>query len=179
MKAPRNKTVHASASYRLYLHLVWPTKYRKHVLGEQLTPVVESKILEVCRTKQYQLFVVKGAVDNMHVLLGMRPTQAVSDVVRDLKSNSSAAAFATFSRLSEIIKWTSSGQKDSVPSLSTRVNSKASGDTSSARPSIIAQNSDFELPRMRNTSTTGRLRPGRNSRRRHEPPTAHAVGISD
>ena len=104
MKVPRTKTVHASASYRLYLHLVWPTKYRKHVLGEKLTPVVESKILEVCRTKQYQLFVVKAAVDHMHVLLGMRPTQAVSDVVRDLKSNSSAAAFATFSRLSEIIK---------------------------------------------------------------------------
>jgi hypothetical protein len=40
----------------------------------------------------------------MHVLLGMRPTQAVSDVVRDLKSNSSAAAFATCSGHSEIIK---------------------------------------------------------------------------
>jgi REP-associated tyrosine transposase len=104
MKSPRNKIVHSSASYRLYLHLVWPTKYRKHILGEKLTPVVESKILEVCQTKQYQLFVVKAAVDHMHVLLGMRPTQAVSDVVRDLKSNSSAAAFATFSRLSEIIK---------------------------------------------------------------------------
>src|SRR4029453_17009524 len=35
---------------------------------------------------------------------GNETTQAVSDVVRDLKSNSSAAAFATFSRLSEIIK---------------------------------------------------------------------------
>ena len=78
MKAPGDKTVHASASYRLYLHLVWPTKYRKHVLGEKLTPIVESKILEVCRTKPYQLFVVKAAVDHMHVLLGMRPTQAVS-----------------------------------------------------------------------------------------------------
>ena len=104
MKAPGNKTVHASASYRLYLHLVWPTKYRKHILGEKLTPVVESKILEVCQTRQYQLFVAKAAVDHVHVLLGMRPTQAVSDVVRDLKTNSSAAAFATFSRLSEIIK---------------------------------------------------------------------------
>jgi REP element-mobilizing transposase RayT len=70
----------------------------------KLTPVVESKILEVCQTKQYQLFIAKAAVDHMHVLLGMRPTQAVSDVVRDLKTNSSAAAFATFSRLSEIIK---------------------------------------------------------------------------
>lgn len=104
MKTPGNKTVHASASYRIYLHLVWPTKYRKHILGEKLTPVVESKILEVCQTRQYQLFVAKAAVDHMHVLLGMKPTQAVSDVVRDLKTNSSAAAFATFSRLSEIIK---------------------------------------------------------------------------
>ena len=59
MKAPPHKARHASASYRLYVHLVWPTKYRKQVLGEKLTPVVE---------------------------------------------RSSAAAFATFSRLSEIIK---------------------------------------------------------------------------
>jgi len=72
MKGLRNKTVHASASYRLYLHLVWPTKYRKHVLGEKLTPVVESKILEVYRAKQYQLFIAKAAVDHMHVLLGIR-----------------------------------------------------------------------------------------------------------
>ena len=104
MKVPPNKTGHASASYRLYVHLVWPTKYRKHVLGEKLTPVVEGKILEVCHTKQYQLLVAKAAVDHMHVLLGMRPTQAVSDLVRDLKTNSSAAAFATFSHFVEITK---------------------------------------------------------------------------
>jgi putative transposase len=104
MKAPLHKPRHASASYRLYVHLVWPTKYRKHVLEERLTPVVESKILEVCATKQYRLIVARAAVDHVHVLLGMRPTQAVSDIVRNLKSNSSAAAFATFSRLGEIIK---------------------------------------------------------------------------
>ena len=57
-----------SASYRLYVHLVWPTKHRKHVLGEKLTPVVESKILGVCATKQYQLFVARASVDHMHVL---------------------------------------------------------------------------------------------------------------
>ena len=104
MSAPSNQTRHTSASYRLYVHLVWPTKYRKHILGEKLTPVVESKIVEVCHRKQYQLFAAKAAVDHMHVLLGMKPTQAVSDIVRDLKTNSSAAAFATFSRLGEIIK---------------------------------------------------------------------------
>ena len=78
MNTPSNKPRHPSASYWLYVHLVWPTKYRKHVLGEKLTPVVESNILEVSATKQYQLFVARAAVDYMHVLLGMRPTQAVS-----------------------------------------------------------------------------------------------------
>jgi len=98
---------------------VWPTKYRKHVLGEKRTPVVESKILKVCATKQYQTFVARAAVDHMHVLLGMRLVQAaVSDVVTDLKSNSSAAAFATFSRLDEIITmdvlWAEGNRADSV-----------------------------------------------------------------
>lgn len=179
MKAPRNKTVHASASYRLYLHLVWPTKYRKHVLGEKLTPVVESKILEVCRTKQYQLFVVKAAVDHMHVLLGMRPTQAVSDVVRDLKATVRRPPSRRSPALARSSKWTSSGQKDIVLSLSARVNSKESGGTSSAKPSIIAQDSDFELPRMRNASTTGRPDLRQRSRLHHDAPTADAVGIKE
>ena len=43
MKAPRQKTRHASDSYRLYVHRVWPTKYRKHVLGEKLTPVFRER----------------------------------------------------------------------------------------------------------------------------------------
>ena len=133
MKAPGDKTVHASASYRLYLHLVWPTKYRKHVLGEKLTPVVESKILEVCRTKQYQLFVAKASVDHVHVLLGMRPTQAVSDVVRDLKTNSSAAAFATFSSLSEIIRM------DVLWAEGYRAESVSPGELERVRRCIISQ----------------------------------------
>jgi putative transposase len=95
---------HASASYRLYVHLVWPTKYRKHILGQKLTPIIEEKIAEVCDTRQYQLFVARTAVDHAHVLLGIKRTHCVSDVIRDLKSNSSAAAFAAFSRLREIIK---------------------------------------------------------------------------
>ncbi len=38
MKAPPNKNRHASASYHLYVRLVGATKYRRHVLGEKLTP---------------------------------------------------------------------------------------------------------------------------------------------
>jgi putative transposase len=124
---------HASSSYRLYVHLVWPTKYRKHVLGEKLTPIVESKILEVCQTKLYQLFVARAAVDHMHVMLGMRPTQAVSDVVRDLKSNSSAAAFATFSRLGEIIKM------DVLWAEGYRAESVSPGDLAKVKQYIINQ----------------------------------------
>src|SRR5262245_63245995 len=52
MNVLHTKTKHASASHRLYVHLIWPTKYRKHVLGEKLTPLVESKIVEVCHMKQ-------------------------------------------------------------------------------------------------------------------------------
>jgi len=124
---------HASSSYRLYVHLVWPTKYRKHVLGESLTPVVESKIREVCETKQYQLFVARASVDHMHVLLGMRPTQAVSDVVRDLKSNTSAAAFSTFSRLKEIVKM------DVLWAEGYRAESVSPGDLQSVKRYIINQ----------------------------------------
>ena len=106
----------------------------------------------------------------------MRPAQAVSDVVRDIKSNSSAAAFATFSRLSEIIKmdvlWAAGYLAESVSP-----GDLGSSATSSTKPSIIGQSSNFEPGRMRNTSIMARPHPGFRGHRRHETPTAHAVGI--
>ena len=107
----------------------------------------------------------------------MRPAQAVSDVVRDIKSNSSAAAFATFSRLSEIIKmdvlWAAGYLAESV----------SPGDLQRVKRYIInqpghhGQSSNFEPGRMRNTSIMARPHPGFRGHRRHETPTAHAVGI--
>jgi hypothetical protein len=68
----------------------------------------------------------------------MRPAQAVSDVVRDIKSNSSAAAFATFSRLSEIIKmdvlWAAGYLAESVSP-----GDLGSSATSSTKPGIMGK----------------------------------------
>jgi putative transposase len=94
---------HASASHRLYVHLIWPTKYRKPILGQKLTPIVETKISEVCETKGYKLIDARAIVDHVHVLLGFKPTHRVSDIVRDLKANTSKAAFETFSQLRDVI----------------------------------------------------------------------------
>lgn len=120
MVAIASKSPHASSSYRLYVHLVWPTKYRKPILGEKLTPIVESKIQEVCQNRQYRLISVRAVVDHVHVLIGFRPSHRVSDIVRDLKSNSSMCAFETFSRLKEIIRmdvlWAEGYRAESVSS---------------------------------------------------------------
>ena len=120
-KGTRNHHGHASASYQLYVHLVWPTKYRKPVLGKKLSPVIESMIAEVCQTKQYQLIIARAVVDHVHVLLGYKPTHCVSGVVRDLKSNSAKVAFEKFSRLPEIIKmdvlWAEGYRAESVSPL--------------------------------------------------------------
>jgi REP element-mobilizing transposase RayT len=109
---------HASASYRLYVHLVWPTKYRKHILGEKLTPVVEEKIVEVCEMRGYELIIARAVVDHVHVLLGYKPVHRVCDIMRDLKANSSKAAFDQFERLKEIIRmdvlWAEGYRADSI-----------------------------------------------------------------
>lgn len=95
---------HASASYRLYAHIIWPTKYRKPILGERLTPLIEAKLAEVCHRKGYQLIQGRAVVDHAHVLVGFKPVQRISDIVRDLKTNTSKAAFETFSELVRIIQ---------------------------------------------------------------------------
>src|SRR5262245_53869475 len=63
----------------------------------------------------------------------MKPTQTVSDIVRDLKTNSSAAAFATFSRLSEILKM------DVLWAEGYRAESVSSGELERVRRYIVSQ----------------------------------------
>ena len=64
-----------------------------------------------------------------------------------------------------------------MQSPSVRVNAKEFGGSSSAKRNIIGQSSGFEPGRMRNASITERPRVGWRDRRRHEIPTAYAVGI--
>ncbi len=79
----------AGVFYQLVYHFVWAKKNRAPLL----TTAVEARLfpyLELkCKELEYTLYAVNGALDHMHILLGLTPTTLVADVAKNLKGSSS------------------------------------------------------------------------------------------
>jgi REP element-mobilizing transposase RayT len=80
-----------SSTYaRLYVHLVWATKLRTRGITPALAPRLHGLLSSRCRALQCVALAVGGVEEHVHVLVGLHPSVAVADLVRELKTNSSA-----------------------------------------------------------------------------------------
>ena len=70
-----------------YIHCVFSTKRRMPLIPEP--EKVWSTLREVARTSKIKLLAVGGTSNHVHLLVSMPATRPVSDVVRELKCNSS------------------------------------------------------------------------------------------
>ena len=74
---------------RLTYHIVFATKYRKSSIKEQIQKRLYEYIGVTLRAKKGQLIEIGGVEDHVHILAGLSPTLAVSDVIRHVKASSS------------------------------------------------------------------------------------------
>jgi len=74
---------------RLTYHIVFATKYRKPSITDDVQERLYEYIGGTLRSKKGHLIEIGGAEDHLHILAGLSPTLSVSDVIRDLKANSS------------------------------------------------------------------------------------------
>ncbi|MBI1799374.1 MAG: IS200/IS605 family transposase [Candidatus Eisenbacteria bacterium] len=79
--------------YRSRLHylVTWSTRGRRPVLRERHITAFETLIQQACDERGYSLLEVAAGSDHAHVLIGLRPAQSISSVVRELKGKSGMA----------------------------------------------------------------------------------------
>jgi len=73
----------------LTYHIVFSTKQRKALIREETAPELYRYIAGIIREHDSQPIEINGVEDHIHILTGIAPTIAVSDMVRFIKSNSS------------------------------------------------------------------------------------------
>ena len=73
----------------LTYHIVFGTKYRKRTIREGIQERLYEYIGGTLRAKKGHLIEIGGVEDHLHLLAGLSPSIAVSDVIRDVKANSS------------------------------------------------------------------------------------------
>ncbi len=74
---------------QLYIHVVFSVKGRQALLSPDWRKELFSYISGIISAKGHKSIIVNGVADHVHILLGMKPSIALSDIVRDIKNNSS------------------------------------------------------------------------------------------
>ena len=69
----------------LYCHVVFSTKNRERWLRPEIEEDVWRYLGGICRTHDVKALQIGGVEDHVHLLLGMPPTLALSDVVKRIK----------------------------------------------------------------------------------------------
>jgi REP element-mobilizing transposase RayT len=72
----------------IYLHIIFCTKYRDAAIGEYWKSDLHAYIASVINANGHRAIIVGGVSDHIHILLLYNPKQSVSDLVRDVKIES-------------------------------------------------------------------------------------------
>ena len=89
----------AHTVFRIHLHLVWVTKYRKPMMTGEVGLRVRELLREICGT--HDVTIIKGHVakDHVHLFVSVPPQVTISRLVQMLKGKSSYKLLYEFPHL--------------------------------------------------------------------------------
>ncbi len=74
---------------QIHLQVVFAVKNRQSLLKNQWRDEVCKYISGIIKNKEQKSIIVNGVEDHLHILLGLRPSMCIADLIRDIKNNSS------------------------------------------------------------------------------------------
>ncbi len=84
------KSVHMANTYsQIYIQVVFAVQDRQNLLQKQNKEELHKFMTGIVREREQKLLAVHCMPDHTHMLIGLRPSVALSDVVRDVKNGSS------------------------------------------------------------------------------------------
>ena len=74
---------------QIYIQVVFAVKGRENLIAESWANELHKYIAGIIKGKQQKPIIVNGMPDHIHAFIGLKPAMAISDLVRDIKNNSS------------------------------------------------------------------------------------------
>lgn len=91
MKKKQNSSTNfqrvSSCRCLLQIHLIFVVKYRKKLLTESLNCDMLQKLFDISKKYDFEIKTMNSDADYLHMLISMKPSVAVSQIVRVLKQN--------------------------------------------------------------------------------------------
>ena len=72
---------------QLYIHIVFSVKGRQPLIPKKHKTELHKYITGIINNKKQKLIQINSMPDHIHILVGITPDIAISDLVRDIKRN--------------------------------------------------------------------------------------------
>ena len=79
----------ANTYTQLYFHVVFAVKGRANLISPKWKVELYKYITGIITNKNQKLITINGMPDHVHIMIGMKPDNNLSDLIRDIKANSS------------------------------------------------------------------------------------------
>ena len=74
---------------QIYLQVVFAVKGRENLISQSWKDELHKYIAGIIKEKEQKPIIVNGMPDHIHAFIGLKPSMRISDLVRDIKNNSS------------------------------------------------------------------------------------------
>ena len=79
----------ANTYTQIYLHIVFAAEGRQSLIPPEHNDELQKYITGIVSAQRHKLIAINNMPDHLHLLVGLRPDAALSELVRDIKANSS------------------------------------------------------------------------------------------
>ncbi len=79
----------ANTFTQIYIHIVFSVKGRQNLIEKKWKDELHKYICGIINGKDQKAYAIGGMADHIHILVSIKPDIAISDLVRDIKANSS------------------------------------------------------------------------------------------
>ena len=74
---------------QIHIQFVFAVKFRKALIEDSYKQELYQYITAIVQSYGHKMLAINGVADHIHIFIGMRPTQSISDLMQDIKGNSS------------------------------------------------------------------------------------------
>jgi putative transposase len=80
----------ANTYTQVHLHLIFAVQNRRSLINEGWKTRLYEYITGIVQENTHKMLIINGMPDHLHLAIGMRPIQSISDLMQDIKGSSSA-----------------------------------------------------------------------------------------
>lgn len=79
----------ANTYTQIHIHIVFAVQNRECLIINTWKDELYKYITGIIQNHDHKVLAINGMPDHLHILIGMRPTQSISDLMQDIKGDSS------------------------------------------------------------------------------------------